>query len=217
MVFKALAKWCDMRERPAKTNSDAKDISARSRELMSSRIKHIAGQKTSPGDSKTRLYSIWAGMKNRCINPGCGAFKRYGAKGISVCDEWRNCFAAFKEWAMQNGYQNDLEIDRKNGRGNYEPSNCRWATRAQQTRNTWRRLLKGKPKTSKFRGVSRAYHSRRWVASMNKRYLGAFATELEAAKAYDAAAHVLHGEFARLNFPERYKDAAMAGGQSGPR
>lgn len=77
-------------------------------------------------------------MKNRCFNNKYYLFKNYGGRGIIVCDEWKNDFVSFYNWAMANGYQDDLTIDRIDVNGNYEPSNCRWATKLQQQRNTTR-------------------------------------------------------------------------------
>ena len=84
--------------------------------------------------SNTRLYAIWNGMLQRCDNPNRVAYKNYGGRGIGVCAEWRE-FEKFFEWAMLNGYRDDLEIDRINVNGNYEPNNCRWITRAAQAAN----------------------------------------------------------------------------------
>ena len=92
------------------------------------------------GKKNTRLYEVWRGMKKRCSNKNHFAYKYYGARGISVCDEWKNDFSKFYDWAMLNGYNPDAPrgectIDRINNNGNYEPSNCRWITMAEQEKN----------------------------------------------------------------------------------
>lgn len=86
------------------------------------------------GDSKTRLYRIWSNMKDRCDNPNNHYFKDYGGRGITYCNEWKD-YIAFKKWALSNGYQDELTIDRSNNNGNYEPANCRWITIKEQQRN----------------------------------------------------------------------------------
>lgn len=90
--------------------------------------------------NKTRLYNIWLGMRNRCLNPRNNGYEYYGGRGIKVCDEW-NDYATFKEWAVNNGYADNLSIDRIDVNGNYEPCNCRWATQLMQSNNKCNSLL----------------------------------------------------------------------------
>ena len=87
------------------------------------------------GKSHTRIYAIYCRIFTRCENPNDMHYKDYGARGIKICDEWKNSFQAFYEWAMNNGYKDNLSIDRIDVNGNYEPNNCRWATAEQQQNN----------------------------------------------------------------------------------
>lgn len=94
---------------------------------------------------RKRLQKVWAAMRLRCFEPTYKAFKHYGARGITVCDEWRGNSTAFVNWAFANGYRPGLEIDRRDNDGNYSPENCRFVTRKQNARNrrntrriTWR-------------------------------------------------------------------------------
>lgn len=86
------------------------------------------------GKSSTRIYHIWAGMKQRCSNIHATDYILYGGRGISVCNDWQD-FMPFYDWAMNNGYNDSLTLDRINCNGNYEPLNCRWVDWSKQASN----------------------------------------------------------------------------------
>lgn len=108
-----------------------------------------------------RLRRIYSGMIQRCYNPKSTSYMNYGGRGISICEEWMNDREDFIEWALSHGYANDLSIDRINVNGNYEPSNCRWATDEVQLenrrpRNQWRKPKKRKLKTVTIDGETKS-------------------------------------------------------------
>ncbi len=84
--------------------------------------------------ARTRIYRVWGGMIARCKNSNNKDYKNYGGRGISICDEWLD-FMNFEAWAMENGYADELTIDRIDVNGNYEPSNCRWIPISEQQKN----------------------------------------------------------------------------------
>lgn len=138
------------------------------------------------GTSNHRIYRIWSGIISRTTNESNQDYKEYGGRGISMCNEWRNDFMSFYNWAMENGYEDGLTIDRIDVNGNYEPSNCRWANATIQARNT--QILK-KNNTSGYRGVTRRKDRMIFESRISVNYkrvhMGSFKTALEAAKAYD--------------------------------
>jgi hypothetical protein len=102
-------------------------------------------------------YSVWTEMRKRCYNDKAYNYKNYGGRGIKICVEWQE-FLPFYEWAMASGYRDDLEIDRIDVNGHYEPSNCRWVTEHQQQANTRR--------SNSFVGVSYNKERKMFVASL---------------------------------------------------
>ena len=105
------------------------------------------------GLSQTRIYKIWVGMKARCYNPNSVPYPYYGAKGITVCEEWRESgegFLNFYNWSIKNGYGKDKSIDRIDPMHGYSPSNCRWADKYTQNAHLQRKMPK-----SGYYGVSK--------------------------------------------------------------
>lgn len=83
----------------------------------------------------TRLYMIWQGMKRRCYKETEPCYSRYGGRGIKICSEWLEDYGNFHDWAVENGYNDSLTIDRIDTNSDYTPDNCRWATNEQQSNN----------------------------------------------------------------------------------
>jgi len=136
------------------------------------------------GDSKTRLFGIWQHMNQRCNNPKSHAYSEYGGRGITVCKEWAD-YSTFKKWSIENGYTDELSIDRIDNDMGYYPENCRWATKSTQQRNT----RSHKKSSSIYKGVSfiqkdNSYQVAIYVEGKHY-YLGRYKSEIEAAKTYN--------------------------------
>lgn len=120
-------------------NGHTKSCGCLSRELTTKRC-------TKHGKTNTRLYNIWRAMKHRCYNKNDSHYPIYGKRGIVVCDEWLDNFKSFYEWSMNNGYNDNLTIDRIDNDKGYSPTNCRWAdieTQANNKRDTIKINYKG--------------------------------------------------------------------------
>lgn len=88
------------------------------------------------GEAGTRLYKIWQNMKQRCANPKDTHYKWYGGRGIKVCDAWQE-YIPFRDWALQNGYDDSLTIERIDSSKGYEPNNCEWVSLSENVKRRW--------------------------------------------------------------------------------
>ena len=162
--------WCNKHYRRWRTHGDP---------LFTKREMH--------GYTNHHLYRVWHHMKQRCYNEKNTAYKYYGGRRITVCDEWKNSFETFIEWALPL-WKKGLLIDRKNNEGNYEPSNCHFVTLAESNLN--KGLLR-KDSTSGFRGVDYRKDLKKWRARITinnkEKHLGLFNSKEEAALAFNNA------------------------------
>ena len=131
-----------------------------------------------------KLEACYYDMKYRCHSPKHIAYKHYGSRGITVCKTWKEDYKAFETWALTNGWSDNLSIDRRDNDKGYSPGNCRWVTKAVQSRNT-RKIYRHN--TSGFRGVTiRGKRFQTRIKVNGKQLsLGMYGTAEEAATAYD--------------------------------
>lgn len=148
----------------------------------------------SHGMRDTRQYSVWCGMIARCENPKERCYSDYGGRGISICKEWRESFESF--WSdMKDSYQENLELDRIDVNGSYCKENCRWVTKSIQSHNKRKR----KNCISQYIGVTLIRTSLKWasvitISKGNRKRLGTFLTEYQAALAYDNTSEEIYGD-----------------------
>lgn len=174
-------------------NGHTKSCGCIKKELISKRNKENAIH----GKSKERIYKIWCGIKDRCLNENTKDYCNYGGKGVNICDRWKNSFQLFYE-DMGEPPTKKHQIDRIDPLGNYEPFNCRWVTPQQNSYNK----SKSRKSKNKYKGVVKVKENK-FIAQVTKNkkyyYLGTFVSEKEAAKAYNDKAKELFGEYACLN------------------
>lgn len=114
----------------------------------------VHGESPRSGKNASRLYGIWLGMRVRCNDPNYHTYKYYGDRGIFVCNEWSD-YLVFKEWALSNGYRDELTIDRIDVNDGYYPENCRWVTMRDQQYNKRHPTYKyGRDEFGRFRKKS---------------------------------------------------------------
>jgi hypothetical protein len=123
--FAAWLCWCDCGEFKTVVGSSLRTGNTRSCGCL----QRIHGMTNTP------LYLVWRSMRSRCENPRTERWPRYGGRGISVCAEWRHDPKAFIDWALSHGYERGLQIDRMDNDAGYSPSNCRFVTAAENSRN----------------------------------------------------------------------------------
>lgn len=114
------------------TSGETRSCGCLQRELTAARARTHGA---TAGSHRTALYYVWTSMRARCYQSTRPEFVHYGGRGITVCDAWRDNFAAFQAWAVMAGYQRGLSLDRRDNDGHYTPANCRWADRVTQANN----------------------------------------------------------------------------------
>src|SRR3990170_224160 len=128
------------------------------------RQKSCGCYKTKHGESNTRLYQTWMDMKYRCSNSKVDNYKYYGGRGITICPEWANDYTKFRDWSLNNGYTEGLQIHREND-GNYEPYNCEWVTNTENARHRRGQKIKNIEMANEIRELEKiGNHTRKELA-----------------------------------------------------
>lgn len=171
----------------------------------------ISQKKKTHGMADTRLFSVWSHMKERCYKPYNKSFNDYGGRGIEVCEEWKNDFMCFYDWAIQNGYDENAPlmqctIDRINVNGNYEPDNCRFITIKEQCNNRRNnRVLElfGESHTlAEWSEILNIKYSTIW-----RRLKNGWSVE----EALNASSHIHKGYGTVCNIPQNYNRQSLVG------
>ena len=179
----AITSFCDVSDKPFAEGtlyfSQMKTKRSKCEEIKT-------GINSTHGMSRTRLYRLWSDMKTRCYNQNSITYHHYGGRGIKICDEWRFNFLSYYNWAINNGYQKNLTIDRIDNFSDYSPLNCRWVSRSINSQNT--RLLRSS-NTSGYRGVYYIKERNRWLSLITdkrkRHHLGYYLNAEIAAQAYN--------------------------------
>ena len=124
------------------------------------------------------LYRVWYSIKARCYNPKRERFKDWGGRGITMCEEWRNNFKAFYDWAMANGYKEGLQIDREDNDGNYTPENCRFVTAKVNSNN--RRTPITNTSGTEYLQIYNGARGTKYRVVTHHKYIGSYKTKAEA-------------------------------------
>lgn len=147
-----------------------------------------------------RLYQIWVDMRSRCNNSKLKCYHNYGGRGIKVCNEWNN-YKNFYEWSMDNGYDENLTIDRINVDGNYEPSNCKWSTKLEQENN------KRNNRYGLYQGKRMSVSDFIRITNISRSFV---ITQLNNGKSFDAIKDEYEKKFLNCRIPSPHSSIAIA-------